>query len=109
MLRKTVTTGVCIPTSLPPTTAVALGLATAAVRAGTLHTTGFDVNTIGVILMIIGLVGIVISLFFWSSWGGFHNRRTVVVDRQPRRMVEDDVPRRVVESDVPRRRIIEET
>jgi len=73
------------------------------------HTTGFDVNTIGVILMIIGLVGILISLLFWSSWGGFHSRRTVVVDRQPRRMVEDDVPRRVVENDTPRRRIIEET
>lgn len=34
-------------------------------------TSGFNIHTIGVILMIIGAVGLVISLFFWSSWGGF--------------------------------------
>jgi hypothetical protein len=31
---------------------------------------GLDVNTVGVILMIIGLVGLMLSLVFWSSWGG---------------------------------------
>ncbi|MHB8437944.1 MAG: DUF6458 family protein [Acidimicrobiales bacterium] len=31
----------------------------------------FNVGTIGVILMIVGAVGFVISLFFWSTWGGF--------------------------------------
>jgi hypothetical protein len=34
-------------------------------------TTGFNVHTIGVILMIVGAVGFVISLVFWGSWGGF--------------------------------------
>jgi len=34
-------------------------------------TKGFDLHTTGVILMIVGAVGIVISLLFWSSWGGF--------------------------------------
>jgi hypothetical protein len=34
-------------------------------------TSGFNIHTIGVILMIVGAVGLVISLFFWSSWGGF--------------------------------------
>ena len=33
--------------------------------------TSFNVHTVGVILMIVGAVGFVISLFFWSSWGGF--------------------------------------
>lgn len=33
--------------------------------------TGFNIHTIGVILMIVAAVGFVISLFFWSSWGGF--------------------------------------
>jgi len=33
---------------------------------------GVNIHTIGVILMIVGIVGFVISLFFWSSWGGFH-------------------------------------
>jgi hypothetical protein len=34
-------------------------------------TTGFNLHTIGLILMIVGAVGLVISLFFWNSWGGF--------------------------------------
>ncbi len=32
---------------------------------------GFNVHTAGVILLIVGIIGFVISLFFWSSWGGF--------------------------------------
>jgi hypothetical protein len=39
--------------------------------ATTVHTTNFNVHTIGVILMIVGAVGFVVSLFFWGSWGGF--------------------------------------
>lgn len=31
-------------------------------------TSGFNIHTIGVILMIVGAVGLVISFFFWSSW-----------------------------------------
>ncbi len=44
---------------------------------------GLDVNAIGVILLIVGLLGLVLSLIFWSSWGGFHRRpeERVVVDR----------------------------
>jgi hypothetical protein len=44
-------------------------------------TSGFNIHTVGVILMIVGGVGLVISMFFWSSWGGFggygHERRVV--------------------------------
>lgn len=32
---------------------------------------GFDINTAGVILMVVGAIGLVLSLIFWSSWGGF--------------------------------------
>ena len=32
---------------------------------------GFNIHTIGVILMVVGIVGFIVSLFFWSSWGGF--------------------------------------
>jgi hypothetical protein len=39
--------------------------------AVTVTTTGFNIHAIGVILMIVGALGLVISLFFWSSWGGF--------------------------------------
>jgi hypothetical protein len=44
---------------------------------------GLNIHTIGVILLVIGIVGFVISLFFWSSWGGFRGagpvRSTTVV------------------------------
>ena len=38
--------------------------------AVSVHTTGFNINTIGLILMIVGAVGLVLSLLFWNSWGG---------------------------------------
>jgi hypothetical protein len=49
------------------------------------------VQTIGVILMIVGAVGFVVSIIFWSTWGGvggYRRQRTVVgtdgVTRQER-------------------------
>jgi hypothetical protein len=32
---------------------------------------GVNIHTVGVILLIVGIVGFVSSLIFWSSWGGF--------------------------------------
>jgi hypothetical protein len=48
---------------------------------------GFDINAIGVILMIVGAFGILMSMIFWSSWGGWGGSRrdTVVYDNAPRR------------------------
>ena len=34
-----------------------------------------NIHTLGVILMIVGILGAVISVFFWSSWGGWHRGR----------------------------------
>ncbi len=46
---------------------------------------GVDVNAIGVILLVVGVLGALLSLVFWSSWGGFGrrdgDREHVVVDR----------------------------
>ena len=63
---------------------------------------GLDINAIGVILMIVGVIGLVISMLFWSSWGGFHHRAAYVdgspnaYSPWPRRRAtvveEDDVP-----------------
>ena len=33
---------------------------------------GFNIHTAGVILLVVGIIGFVLSLAFWSSWGGFH-------------------------------------
>jgi hypothetical protein len=46
--------------------------------------TGVDINTIGVILMIVGAVGLLLSLMFWSSWGGpALGRRRTYIDEGP--------------------------
>jgi len=34
-------------------------------------TTGFNLHSIGLILIILGAVSLVISMMFWSTWGGF--------------------------------------
>jgi hypothetical protein len=41
---------------------------------------GLNVDAIGVILMVVGIIGVLISLLFWSSWGGYGVRRRTVVD-----------------------------
>jgi Flp pilus assembly protein protease CpaA len=43
---------------------------------------GLDVQTVGWILLAVGLVGLVLSMIFWSSWGGpgGMRRRTYVED-----------------------------
>jgi uncharacterized membrane protein len=42
--------------------------------AVTTTTSGFNIHTVGVILMVAGAVAIVLSMVFWSSWGGFGSR-----------------------------------
>lgn len=42
-----------------------------------------NVDTVGVILMIVGVVGLLLSLLFWSSFAPFRREeRTVVRDRE---------------------------
>ena len=45
---------------------------------------GLDVQTVGWILLAVGIVGALLSMMFWSSWGGFRRERTTVA--------RDDVP-----------------
>jgi hypothetical protein len=47
---------------------------------------GVNVDAIGVILLIVGAIGLLISMIFWSSWGGpgaFTRRRETYVDERP--------------------------
>jgi Domain of unknown function (DUF6458) len=47
---------------------------------------GIDIHTIGVILMVVGVIGLVLSLMFWSTWGGVggtNRRRTTYVEDGP--------------------------
>ena len=63
---------------------VAVGaILTFAVHAST---SAVNINTVGWILMVVGAIGILLSLIFWSSWAGpgyFSRRRTVVDDGPP--------------------------
>ena len=47
---------------------------------------GVNVHTIGWILLIVGIVGIVLSMIFWSSWAGpgyWTRRRGAYVEDAP--------------------------
>jgi uncharacterized protein DUF6458 len=67
--------------------------------AVTANTSGFNVHTVGYILLVVGIVGMLISLIFWSSWAGpgYFGRRTYVDDgadvpvRRRRRIIDEDV------------------
>jgi hypothetical protein len=45
---------------------------------------GVDIDAVGWILLVVGIIGALLSLAFWSSWGGVGTRRDeerVIVDR----------------------------
>jgi hypothetical protein len=50
---------------------------------------GVNIHTIGWILLIVGIIGILLSMIFWSSWAGPGSwsgpprRRTTYVDEEP--------------------------
>ena len=47
---------------------------------------GISEDAIGVILMVVGAIGLLLSLMFWSSWGGpgyFGRRRETYVEDRP--------------------------
>jgi hypothetical protein len=62
-------------------------IAAGAILAFAVHasTSGFSIHTVGIILLVVGIVGVLLSAVFWSSWGGFGNRAgshsTTIVER----------------------------
>ncbi len=68
---------------------IAVGLvlvAAGAILTFALHASSstFNIHTIGVILMLVGAIGLVTSMVFWSSWGSFGRDRetnTTFVER----------------------------
>lgn len=44
---------------------------------------GVDITAIGWILLIVGAAGALLSLIFWSSWGGWATRRETVYREGP--------------------------
>lgn len=52
---------------------------------------GINLDSVGVILMIVGGLGVVLSMIFWSSWGGVGGRRRSTIVETPVRSRVDDV------------------
>jgi hypothetical protein len=51
-------------------------------------TSGVNIHTVGWILLVVGIVGAVLSMIFWSSWAGpgsYGRRRTIVDEGGPAR------------------------
>ena len=47
---------------------------------------GIDIDAVGVILMVVGALGAVLSMIFWSTWGGpgyWGSRRRTYVEGPP--------------------------
>ena len=65
--------------------------------AVTATTSGVNVHTVGYILLVVGIVGMLISLVFWSSWAGpgYLSRRTYIDEGPPvrrrRRVIDEDI------------------
>ena len=59
--------------------------------AVTVQTDGFNLNTIGMILMVVGAIGLLVSLLFWNSWGGFRRRAYAEDGAVRRTYVRDEV------------------
>ena len=58
-------------------------------------TEGFNINTVGIILMVAGVIGLLLSLLFWSSFSPY--RRRSVSPYPEERVVEE----RHIERDYP--------
>jgi len=56
------------------------------IAVGAILLVATTMNAIGWILLVVGAIGIVLSLIFWSAWGGFGRsaptagRRTTVIE-----------------------------
>jgi membrane protein implicated in regulation of membrane protease activity len=59
-------------------------------------TEGFNLNTVGIILMVAGVVGLLLSLLFWSSFSPYR-RRSAGTTYPEERVVEE----RRIERDYP--------
>jgi hypothetical protein len=96
-----------VPATPPPNVfflqgglSVGLGVSLILVAVGAILTwaveaevSGLDIQVIGVILMIVGIAGFLLSMMFWSSWGGpgYFGRRETYVEERPVERVEREV------------------
>jgi hypothetical protein len=71
-----------LPANLEEGASMGIGVALILIAVGAVIALATSATTIGWIILAVGVFGIVISLIFWSSWGGFGGRRTTVVEER---------------------------
>ncbi len=59
-----------------------IGVSLLLIAVGAILAFAVGITTIGWILLAVGALGILLSLVFWSSWGGWGRRETVVEERR---------------------------
>jgi len=77
-----------VPVSLGKETVMGIGTSLVVFAVGaimrfavTVTATGYNIHTVGLILMVVGAVGLLLSVGFWHSWGGYgvsRRRQTTV-------------------------------
>ncbi len=50
-------------------------------------TSGIDIDTVGIILMVVGALGLMLSLLFWSSFSPYGRRDQTVVRERDREVL----------------------
>jgi hypothetical protein len=61
---------------------VGIGVSLILIAAGAILIWADGITVIGWILLAVGALGILLSLIFWSSWGGVGGRRETVVEER---------------------------
>ena len=59
-----------------------IGVSLIMIAIGAVIVAATTLDAIGWIILAVGAFGILLSLIFWSSWGGFGGRRTTVVEER---------------------------
>jgi len=61
---------------------VGIGVSLILIAAGAILIWAVGITVIGWILLAVGALGILLSLIFWSSWGGVGGRRETIVEER---------------------------
>lgn len=59
-----------------------IGVSLILIAVGAILVWAAGITVIGWILLAVGALGILLSLIFWSSWGGVGGRRETVVEER---------------------------
>lgn len=59
-----------------------IGVSLILIAAGAILIWAVGITVIGWILLAVGALGILLSLIFWSSWGGMGGRRETIVEER---------------------------